>query len=71
MLPLEKRVNLVSRDLLQFNPPEVFDEMQKLMASNNLPSPQFVDKELNFADKAEAIIRHRTEIQVDDQDEDD
>lgn len=41
MLPPNKRVILVSRDLMEFNPPEVFEEMEKMLECNDLPSPKF------------------------------
>ena len=49
MVTLDKRVALVSgKDLQEFNPPEIWDEMQKQYghAANELPSPKFVNKEI-------------------------
>lgn len=50
MVTLDKRVALVvsGKDLQEFNPPEIWDEMQKQYghAANELPSPKFVNKEI-------------------------
>ena len=51
MLSLDKRVALVGvvggKDLGEFNPPEIWDEMQKQYGEcADLPSPKFVNKEI-------------------------
>lgn len=47
-MPLDNKVKLVSRDLLEFNHPEVYREMEKkMMNCNEMPSPQF-NKEISF-----------------------
>lgn len=48
MIPLDNKVKLVSRDLLEFNHPEIYTEMEKkMLSSNELPSPQF-NKNISF-----------------------
>lgn len=42
MVPMDKRVRLISQDLQKFNPPEVYCMMQqKMLECNEMPSPQF------------------------------
>ena len=49
MVPADRRVKLVSRDLLEFNHPEVYKEMEKKMNDvNEMPSPQF-NRNFSFA----------------------
>lgn len=49
MLSFDQKVKLVTgTNLEQFNPPEVWDEMVKQYAtSNELPSPTFVNKDVD------------------------
>ena len=55
MIPLDKRINLVGSktDLADFNPPEMWDEMEKQFARNGeILSPAFRNREMLADDQA-------------------